>query len=198
VISGFAPLRERWSFSQVKLSSSPGDVALGPSSQWCVALEIAPRRRLLFRTGDTGEHDVDEAERDLDSRRDLRARVRVPGLDRKRRHAGLMPVIVLGMKERDSGRMCHDDVAIGVEQLLRRHGALVVVDAVDFARCDLAAAADLQVTRAEIDVSRREAQPLALVVVLDRQVVWDLLDDVRMERLLRRRLGGGPGDRSDR
>src|SRR3954451_9955630 len=34
VTSGFAPVRDRWNFSHVKLSCSPGDVALGPSSQW--------------------------------------------------------------------------------------------------------------------------------------------------------------------
>jgi hypothetical protein len=31
VIEGFAPVeRSRWNFTQVKLSPSPGDVALGP------------------------------------------------------------------------------------------------------------------------------------------------------------------------
>ena len=34
VTSGFAPVRERWNLTQAKLFSSPGDVLVGPSSQW--------------------------------------------------------------------------------------------------------------------------------------------------------------------
>src|SRR4051812_29499147 len=95
------------------------------------------------------------------------------------------------MEERDARRVRHYDIAIGVEQFLRRDRALVVMDPVDVTRRDLPAATDLQVARPEVDVRGGEAQPLALIVVLNRQVVGHPLDDVRVQRLGRRRLDAG-------
>jgi hypothetical protein len=75
------------------------------------------------------------------------------------------------MEERDAGGMREYDVAVRVEQLLRRDGALVVVDPVDVAGRDLSAAANLEIARSQVDVRGREPQPFALVVVLDREMV---------------------------
>ena len=98
------------------------------------------------------------------------------------------------MEERDAGGLRRDDVPGGVEDLLGRDRALVVVDSVDVARRDLPAAPDLEVAGPDVDVHGREPQPLPLLVVLDREVDGDLLDDVR-EEPGRRRLGPGERDR---
>ena len=111
--------------------------------------------------------------------------------DRELRDGGLVPVVVLGVEECDAGRLGRDDVAVRVEELLRRDRALVVVDAVDVARRDLAAAADLEVPRADVDVHRGEPQPLALLRVLHLEMRRHLLDHVgeKGSGVLRRREG---------
>src|SRR3954453_20336621 len=86
------------------------------------------------------------------------------------------------MEERDAGRMRENHVAVGVEYLLRRDGALVVVDAVDRARRGLAPPPGLELCLTHVDVRGAEAEPFALMVVLDLQVARDLLDDIRIER----------------
>ena len=115
----------------------------------------------------------------------------VAGRDLERRHGRLVPVVVLGVEEGDAGRVGEGDVARGVEDLERCDRALVVVDAVDRAGRDLAAAADLEVPGTEIDVCRREPQPLSLVIVLDLQVRRELLDDVGVHGHGRRLHGPG-------
>jgi hypothetical protein len=80
-------------------------------------------------------------------------------------------VVVLGVEQRDARRVRRDDVAGGVQQLLLGDRALVLGDPVDRARRDLAAAADLEVARADVHVHGREAQPLLLLAVLDLEVV---------------------------
>ena len=98
-------------------------------------------------------------------------------------------MVVLGVEERNAGRVSQDDVAGGVEELLRRHRALVVVDAVDRAGRDLAAAADLEVPRAEL---------MCVVENRSHSFWWSfwiprcdghLLDDVGVQRHGRRRFG---------
>src|SRR3954469_1752140 len=134
------------------------------SLQVAVALEVAPRHLLLLAACNTGEDDIDETEGDLDAVCHLDACIRVPRLDLERGDSRLMPVVVLRMEEGGAGRVGEDNVAVLVQDLLSRDCALLVVDPVDRARRDLAATSDLQVPRPQVDVRRREAKPLSLMV----------------------------------
>ena len=137
-------------FSEVVVAGSkPGDVQLlqrrglvificppdGQPLEVAVALEVRPGHRLLRVPRETGELDVDEAERGLES-----AAISVPPRQRRgtahdleRRDCRLVPMVVFGVEERYPGRMSLDDPAGAVEYLLGRNGALLVVDAVDVA-----------------------------------------------------------------
>lgn len=88
-------------------------------------------------------------------------------------------MVVFGVEERDAGEMRVDDGALGVEDLLRGNGALVVVDAVDGASRYLAAATYLQVAGPNVYVRRGESQEFALLGVLDLKVTRHFLDHVR-------------------
>jgi hypothetical protein len=97
---------------------------------------------------------VNQAEGDLDALADDRAscRIAIPNLEE--RHAALVPVVVLRMKESDAGRLAVHDIALRVQNLLGGVRALIVVDAVDGAGRDLTTAANLQRSVANVDMGR--------------------------------------------
>ena len=83
-----------------------------------------------------------------------------------------------GSEQRDAGRMHGDDRAGGVQQLLLGNRALLVGDAVDRARRDLAAATDLQVAGPRLMCTVVKRSALALLGVLRLEVRRHLLRHV--------------------
>src|SRR4051794_21605679 len=137
--------------------------AHGEALQVAVAFEVAARHLFLLAPGNAGEDDIDETEGDLDAVCQFGPGVGVSALDLERGDRRLMPVLVLRMEERGARRVGEDEVPLLVQDLLRGVGAVRLGDSAARARRDLAARPNLHVSGPDMDVRRRETNPLSLL-----------------------------------
>jgi hypothetical protein len=89
-----------------------------------------------------------------------------------------MPVVMLGVKQRDAGRVNGNNLSVRIKDFLRRKRT-DCCHIIDEARRFLAAASDLQGPVPKVPVCRGEAEKLALACVLYAEMFRCLLDDVR-------------------
>src|SRR5437867_627859 len=85
------------------------------SLQLGIAFEVRATAALLHEDGLVG---VDQAEGDLDALADDRASYRIVIPNLEKRHAALMPVVVLRVEESDTGGLAVYDIGLRVQNLL--------------------------------------------------------------------------------
>ena len=92
----------------------------------------------------------------------------------------LMPVVMLGVKERDAGRVNSNNLSVRIEDFLHRKRT-DRSHTIDDAGRSWPPTPDLQGPVAKVPVCRGETEKLALLRVLDAEMLRHLLDDVRQQ-----------------